>query len=277
MVTRASSDSPKHRTLRHGLFYVACGFLLAAAGSFSLSSCGTIERTVLVPPHIEGATFVGNQTCFDCHTNISRSFPMSRHAQIQIPQAGSGNLHGCESCHGPGSLHVQAGGGRGRFITNPGSDPSACYECHLQVRGEFHLPQHHPVPEGKMSCVQCHDPHGLDLLKPTGGLAMARQNESCATCHREQSGVHVYEHEALREGCTTCHNPHGSINAKMLIERDANLCLKCHAQIPVPGTAGIEIYIGKIPHSANLRLGGCWSSGCHMAVHGSQIHPRLFY
>jgi len=28
----------------------------------------------------------------------------------------------------------------------------------------------------------------------------------------------------------TCHSPHGTVNAKLLTERDANLCLKCHFQ-----------------------------------------------
>ncbi|MBI1839561.1 MAG: hypothetical protein HYR88_01760 [Verrucomicrobia bacterium] len=258
---------------------LAGAMLLALCGCLLLlSSCGTIERTVVAPPHIEGASFVGNKTCFECHTNISRSFAMSRHAQIQVIAGKGGDLHGCESCHGPGSLHVAGGGGRGKFIVNPGNKPEACYECHLQVRTEFNLPQHHPLPEGRMNCVQCHDPHGLDIMKPaTSGLAMARVNESCATCHREQTRPHVFEHEAMREGCTVCHSPHGSINAKMLVERDSNLCLKCHAQIPVPGTAGLKIFIGKLDHTANLRLGGCWSAGCHAAVHGSQVHPRFLY
>lgn len=269
--TQPNSSSARSRLM------VILGALLMAFIGLLFISCGTVQRTVLTPPHIEGAHLVGNQVCFDCHTNISRNFAMSRHATIQIIQAEKGVFHGCESCHGPGSLHVQAGGGRGKFITNPKQKPEACFECHLQAQSEFHLPQHHPVPEGKMNCVQCHDPHGLDILKPAAGLGLSRQNESCVSCHREQGRVHVYEHEAMREGCTACHNPHGSINSKMLVERDNNLCLKCHAQVPQPGTSGVDIYIGSINHKNNLQLGGCWSAGCHAAVHGSQIHPRLFY
>src|SRR5207247_3589645 len=135
---------------------------------------------------------------------------------------------------------------------------------------ESNLPQHHPIREGKMNCVQCHDPHGMDIHKPAGGLMMARLNETCAQCHREQARPFVFEHEALREGCTVCHQPHGSINAKMLVQRDNNLCLKCHAQIPgADSTFGTKIFIGKSEHTANLRLGSCWSSGCHVSVHGS--------
>jgi predicted CXXCH cytochrome family protein len=125
-----------------------------------------------------------------------------------------------------------------------------------------------------MNCAQCHDPHGGDVLKPRGGLAMARQNESCAQCHREQTRPFVFEHEALREGCTVCHNPHGSINRMMLVQSDSNLCLKCHAQRQQQGG---EIFIGNAPHAARMRQGSCWAAGCHTAVHGSNVHPRMLY
>ncbi len=178
---------------------------------------------------------------------------------------------GCEACHGPGSKHVAAGGRR--FIVNPGRDPQACLNCHLEVHAEFNLPQHHPVREGKMNCVQCHDPHGADIMKTSGGLAMARLNEQCAGCHREQSKRVVFEHEALREGCTACHQPHGSVNGKMLVQPDPNLCLRCHAQVQQRG----QLFIGKVDHRTLVRRGTCWTSTCHSAVHGSNVDPYLRY
>ncbi len=257
-----------------------CHKLLAAVGCLGtvaafLVSCAAGGRTVVRPPLIEGASFVGNQACRDCHTNIVRDFPMSAHARVHFPGAKLAGQTGCEACHGPGSLHITAGGGRQNII-NPGKDPAACLSCHLDIEMEFRLPHRHPVMEGRMNCVQCHDPHGRDIMKPAGGLAMARVNQQCAGCHQEQSKLHVFEHEALREGCTACHRPHGSVNAKMLLERDMNLCLKCHAQTPGPGAVG-DLYIGKVPHGAYLRQGTCWSAGCHSAVHGSNINPRLRY
>jgi predicted CXXCH cytochrome family protein len=113
-------------------------------------------------------------------------------------------------------------------------------------------------------------------MKPAGGLAMARLNETCAQCHRQQTKPVIYEHPAMREGCTVCHNPHGSINAKMLTVPDSNLCLRCHAQVQGPATGG-QIFIGGRDHSSSLALGSCWSAGCHTAVHGSNIHPILLY
>jgi predicted CXXCH cytochrome family protein len=253
--------------------------VLAAAGlsAFCWLSCSSLDRTVVAPPMIEGASYAGNKACYECHTNITRIFPTSPHARLYFEGARLQGLTGCESCHGPGSKHIAAGGGRGKFIVNPGKDPAACFTCHLQTHAEFNLPQHHPVTENKMNCVQCHDPHGMDIRKPAKGLAMGRLNESCTPCHREQSKPFVYEHEALREGCTICHNPHGSINPKMLVERDNNLCLRCHAQTAAPLAGTGRIFIGIEDHTAKLRLGSCWSAGCHTAVHGSNVHPRQLY
>ena len=245
-----------------------------AAGAVLLSSCSSVERTIIVPPAIAGATFVGNKTCYDCHTNITRVFSASVHSRLHLESTSVGKT-GCEACHGPGSLHVAAGGGRGRFIVNPGRDPAPCLRCHVETEAEVNLPQHHPIREGKMNCVQCHDPHGMDIYKKAGGLMIARQNEGCAECHREQVRPYVFVHEALREGCVTCHQPHGSINAKMLVQRDNNLCLRCHAQIAGPGSPPGTIFIGKEDHTPLLNLGNCWNSGCHTAIHGSNVDPKL--
>ena len=252
--------------------------VVAVAGL--LISCATINRVIAPPPMIPGAKFVGMDACGACHEKIVKNFKLTQHARLEIPGEGERveGKGGCESCHGAGSLHVDAGGGRGKFIVNPKKDPDACFQCHQEKRAEAHLQSHHPVLEGKMSCMSCHDPHGPDIHK-SEGLFIARVNDQCAQCHREQTKPHVFEHEALREGCTTCHNVHGSINPMLLTERDNNLCLKCHAQV---ATAAGQLFIGKMPHAGfgptrNLERGTCFSAGCHTAVHGSNINPHLRY
>jgi predicted CXXCH cytochrome family protein len=261
---------------RRNRAWLLCGTGIAVA-SFLLISCSTLERPIAPPPEIPGASFVGNAACVDCHAKYMRIFPASPHARLHVETAKMPGNSGCESCHGPGSKHVAVGGGNGKFIVNPGRDPQSCFACHLEVHTEFNLPQHHPVREGKMNCVQCHDPHGQDIMKPAGGLAMARLNEQCASCHRAQSKRVVFEHEALREGCTTCHAPHGSINRKLLVQADPNLCLRCHAQLPTPDGASRRIIIGKKDHTSYLTRGTCWTSTCHTAVHGSNVDPYLRY
>src|SRR5688572_23435059 len=91
---------------------------LASIG-LALASCSSLERPIVSVPGVEGATFVGNKACVDCHVNFTRLFPSSPHARIHVSDLPRGESGGCESCHGPGSLHVQAGGGR-KLIVNPG-------------------------------------------------------------------------------------------------------------------------------------------------------------
>lgn len=255
-------------------FLVSVGLFVAF--HLLVMSCASPRTTSAPPPRIEGAEFVGSERCTTCHESVAKEFPDSVHARVHAAPTADGVNTSCESCHGPGSLHVEAGGGTAfnRMIVNPGKSPESCLNCHVGVHAEFRLPQHHPVLEGRMNCVDCHDPHGHDIMKPAGGLTFSRLNESCADCHREQARHFVFEHEAMREGCTACHQPHGSVNDKLLVQRDANLCLKCHAQ--VAGTPG-RVVIGKVDHSFFLRQGSCSTSGCHTAVHGSNIHPKLLY
>ena len=62
------------------------------------------------------------------------------------------------------------------------------------------------------------------------------------------------------EGCTVCHTPHGSVSPKLLIQRDNNLCLRCHSQVQ-DGTGSLAI--GKFDHTLSMRGRTCWSAGCH--------------
>ena len=136
-----------------------------------LLSCSTTSRTILAPPSIPGAEFVGSEECATCHEQIVRDFRTATHARLRTKKSDEQERRkgrrstpkqiidmGCESCHGPGSLHVKAGGGAGTII-NPRKSPETCFQCHLEVRAAFALPHHHPVLEGKMGCADCHEVH----------------------------------------------------------------------------------------------------------------------
>lgn len=252
-----------------------------------LVACRTINRSVVVLPNVPGAEYAGTQACAECHDEIVRDFVTADHARLIAD--GPNALHaGCESCHGPSSLHVQGGGdpkppysftaGRPQsssFDAVYGIDrartvETVCFDCHSNVRGQFNLPSHHPVPEGHMSCTECHSPHKGSIHKG-GGTALLAQNDACLRCHSAQRGPHVFEHEALREGCITCHTAHGSVNAKMLTSRDANLCVKCHFQ----QVSGGRLVIGGADHTTRVQQGTCWTAGCHEAVHGSRVSSSL--
>ena len=264
--------------------------LVAGAGVLLLAviSCSSISRQAVDLPDVPGAKYIGSQECEQCHDDITKSFPTADHARLIA--AGPHALGaGCESCHGPCSLHEDSGGdiktpfhytpGRPLPVALGGSTDAltparateiVCYSCHLDIRGQFELPSHHPVPEGRMTCIQCHPPHKGSAVAGSS-TALLAQEENCLQCHPAQKGPYVFEHEAMREGCTACHTPHGSVNPKLLTVRDANLCLSCHFQQVQGGT----ILIGGSDHTTRLQEGACWTAGCHEAVHGSRVNPSL--
>lgn len=245
---------------------ILCGILFIVFGFFPLLLetplvfAQKVER-VGDRPQIKGATYVGTEQCTLCHEKENKEFQLSTHARIDVKDADP-EMQGCEMCHGPGSVHVEESGGKDNII-NPRRDPGACFTCHMDKKAEFRLPFRHPVLEGKMACADCHSSHGPDA-RPWSATSMEGINEACFKCHKEMRGPFVWEHEALRDGCTTCHKVHGSVNDKMLIARDSNLCLRCHVQTDFPT-------IGDRNHGTDLTRGTCFSAGCHNVPHGSNF------
>ena len=129
----------------------------------------------------------------------------------------------------------------------------------------------HPIREGKVSCSDCHNPHGSN--GPTL-LAKSTVNETCYTCHAEKRGPFLWEHAPVRENCMNCHEPHGSNHDKMLVAKQPYLCQRCHLNTRHPGTlydlrntATGETPIGAVTPSNRAVEHSC--KNCHQSVHGS--------
>ena len=153
---------PHTKSLKLALTAVPILLLLMAI------SCRTVNRPVVQLPYVPGAKYIGSKECEVCHDQLYRDFATAYHARLIAAGTNSINA-GCESCHGPASLHADSGGeikppfsftaGRppansygARLAIEPArSVETMCFTCHAEVRGQFSLPSHHPVPEGKLT------------------------------------------------------------------------------------------------------------------------------
>jgi DmsE family decaheme c-type cytochrome len=100
-------------------------------------------------------------------------------------------------------------------------------------------------------------------------------NETCYTCHMEKRGPLLWEHQPVRENCLTCHTPHGSTQARLLVQRPPYLCQDCHANSghqaqPMAG----QNLPGQIAANFRLMAQGCVN--CHSQIHGSNSPNGTF-
>jgi DmsE family decaheme c-type cytochrome len=191
--------------------------------------------------------------CIDCHgLKEQGEWHASTHAMENIS---------CLDCH---SIHQTA---------NP---LDSCKDCHQQVYAQFQLPSHHPVPEGKMSCVGCHDPHAATESQLNTHM---RLNDLCYTCHQTKEGPFVFEHAPVVEDCSLCHTPHGAIANNLLTANEPTVCLQCHefhfhAGLLSPEdeweVGGQEFQNPNGEHSFNVAF-TTKCTQCHSQVHGTDL------
>ena len=67
--------------------------------------------------------FVGSDTCKGCHEDQFKNIEASPHYRTNLPKIRGEEVHGCESCHGPGAAHVEGGGDKTKIFTFKGAKP----------------------------------------------------------------------------------------------------------------------------------------------------------
>ena len=203
-------------------------------------------------------------TCLTCHKSGQRMhWAGSEHQNRDVP---------CTSCH---VVHAHAD-----KVLNKVTQPEVCYTCHKTQRAQMHRLSTHPVVAGKVTCSDCHNPHGS-----IGPKLMVKKsvNETCYTCHAERRGPFLFEHSPVTDDCTNCHTPHGSNNGALLKVRVPQLCQQCHTadhsgvlnsagNLPGRSTTSVN---GRQPlanQSPRAQMNGRACLSCHSVIHGSN-HP----
>lgn len=237
----------------------------ACHGPGSLHAMDTHDKRKIIGFSREWGTPTATQNaqCLNCHSGGQRiHWPDSIHAVNRLA---------CSDCHNPMERFSTTG-----LLKKP-SITEVCLTCHQQQRAEFRKRSHMPVLEGKMSCEDCHNPHGSS----TKTLLKADSiNELCYTCHAEKRGPFIWEHAPVQENCMNCHSPHGSNQDKLLVQARPMLCQQCHSG---QGGMGHQFFGANTlatnmsdlsVTAANLTAGSRRTIGrscqnCHSQIHGS--------
>ncbi len=204
-----------------------------------------------------------DKTCLVCHANGPVHIGRSQNVHDK-------NDVGCNSCH-----FMHKTGPEAVVARSPKAVNALCAGCHTAEWASFQRPHHHKLPEGAMSCADCHDPHGSLFAKQIKNVS--GNDAACLKCHGDKRGPFVFEHASVRvDGCSACHQPHGSANPRMLTRHEVRfVCLECHANLPAPSAAAARL--GGVPPAfhdlRSPRYRNC--TLCHVKIHGSNVNRAL--
>lgn len=217
---------------------------------------GDVKQIIRFTDHSDTSRDLQEQSCLQCHEKGARMFWRgSTHESRGL---------GCVSCH-----QVMGRGPISKRFVEPLSENrnfmkstrmEVCFECHQLRRAQLQRSSHMPFREGKITCTNCHNPHGTPNPKL---LIESTTNENCYKCHAERRGPFLWEHPPVMENCLNCHDAHGSSNPQLLKARTPRLCQNCHIESRHPTT----------PQLATTRFvfnRSC--TNCHSQIHGSN-HP----
>jgi len=222
---------------------------------------------------------LADRSCLKCHLNTPTQVGrvMGGHARSQVACVQCHSVHSTEPKNTLWSGQPLLPGG----IQNTPSPTVAkrtaqCVGCHQAAWAEFQRPHRHKVPEGAMTCTDCHNPHGG--TNRTMQLNAGMKEPGCYQCHTDKRGPFTFEHAPVRtDGCSACHQPHGSANPRMLTRAEVRYqCLECHSNVGAASgqQAAVSGGLGGIPPAIHdlrsPRFRNC--TVCHIKIHGSHVN-----
>jgi DmsE family decaheme c-type cytochrome len=202
---------------------------------------GTSLLMVTLSQAFADPTNVGSDACKDCHQKEYAQNLTTSHGRAQADGAALPMKMSCETCHGAGSAHVNAGGDTKdpgfATIQNPNKwsaekANATCTGCHKA--GEQFYWQHSAHARKDVACLTCHSIHNP---KDGAHAKLLRQESTtalCLTCHKSNHlAMGKSAHMPVGGNgmtCGDCHNAHGSAGPKQIRALTTNeLCMSCHA------------------------------------------------
>jgi DmsE family decaheme c-type cytochrome len=201
-------------------FLLLCLALPLFSSTLSAQETGDTARQKYTPHYSEE----GAESCLRCHAGGEmRAIQDGPHFNLKNPGAPATH-HYCESCHGPGSIHVSRahGGrgyppltefGRGKDKASRDVQLAACMQCHgaeSEVRKTIGFVGG-PHDLRMINCSTCHTVHTrTDPIKDR-----EEQAETCYGCHPHMRKGHPqFEAESMNVHvlkCSDCHDVHRSL------------------------------------------------------------------
>ncbi len=208
-------------------------------------------------------------SCADCHADQANAFPTNPHAHGKLPKGQPVPNAVCESCHGSGKAHIEAGGDKALIFTprDGAGAEKACLPCHSAVAHRQSRSSGVHANSAAVHCLTCHSIHKAEPRSPH--LLAKKELALCSECHGTQAASlrnKPYVHRVGRGGveCSSCHDPHGmpGRGSLALTRSGERPCLGCHFDKRGPFV---------FQHAATVSGDQCLE--CHEA-HGSS-NPKM--
>ena len=192
----------------------------------------------------------GSDDCGECHETVTTQWENSAHGHASVVETfltawtEQGNPPECLSCHTTGfdpatgtyetegvacaTCHPSDPAEHPQKIMQTDISSRLCGSCHVDTFAEWETSEH---GQEELSCARCHNPH-------TNELKLGSMQDTCRTCHKEES--HFFNYTAHADGgllCTDCHletksnplgNGHSQISHTFSVGSDT--CTACHSQ-----------------------------------------------
>lgn len=279
-----------------------------------LFGCGSGNKGPAAEPGTEAATVVGVDVCVNCHPNQKFDWEGSRHANNNsiptyldtvalcltchdpvgdgqrvvafLPGTNPRPTNGCESCHGPGSLHWGLGPialYRGAATATRSAQFNTCTECHqlLDAAGNKATPFH---TDGPRNIADSHfgtpgnwpGGSGANTKDITGYWVNPLDEKACSNCHNPHTADVVINQQwnASRHADKTAAGAWAHYNWS---RTDRAACQRCHTTTGV--IAKVTADANKTTYTPPLSQNDNWipemlaCNGCHTNNRGGLRNP----